>query len=245
MSIKQALKDHGLFIAAAAVLVVAFFASDAHANPLDEGCPTFSAGTYPVATQQSQVQYKCMKRYGVAYDPVQKIPVYVATVVTKEQMGGDVVRGNHFYVDKFFSSSKPSDYVGTPYDKGHLAEAELFTTDEEAMAESFCMCNMHPQLANFNRGIWKSLETYSHKLAVSSGLIYIISGTVYDKTSPTIGKGAAVPSASWKIIYIPSTKTTEAYLIPNVEHQHEQFKKYKVTVQQISIATGIKFHVGE
>lgn len=240
------MKDNLKFIVAAIVLIVAIFGSlaysnDAHANELDTQCPQFVVEHYPVIKDESHIKFKCMKRYGVAYDESQKIPVYVATELTKDELGGSVKRGNNFYVDPFFNSAHPSDFVGTKWDKGHLAEAELFTTDAQAMSESFCMCNMHPQWYNDNRGIWHALENYTHKLAVQYGVIYIISGTVYGKNFPTIGNSVTVPSASWKVVYIPSTKTTEAYIIPNGEHDHEQFKKFKVTVQQVEATTGLKF----
>ncbi len=214
------------------------------ANTLDNNCPSFSLRKYPIVSHQVKVEYVCHKKYALAYDDVNKITIYVATKVNPSMMSGKIIRGNNFRVDGSMSPDyavKPSDYVGTPYDKGHLAEAELFTTDNEAMDESFLMSNMHPQVANFNRGIWKSLETYTHNLA-KNDTIYIISGTVYGSKSNHIGRGVTVPEYSWKVIQIPSFQTVEAYLIPNVEHKNDTFKKYKVTVKEIEIATGLHFN---
>lgn len=226
------------------IFLILTLTANIYANPLDDNCPTFVLGKYPVVAATTKTEYVCHTRYGVAYDDSNKITLYVATKVNPAMMNGKIVRGNDFKVDPLMDSKyavKPSDYVGTPYDKGHLAEAELFTTDEVAMHESFYMSNMHPQLANFNRGIWKSLETYTHKLAARD-TIYIISGTVYGPKSSTIGKSVTVPEYSWKIIQIPSSQTTEAYLIPNVQHDKiDAFKKYKVSVKEIEVATGLKF----
>lgn len=239
MSINTKVKFWLLVALASAVTL--FAVHDAHANPLDDNCPSFVESHYPAFQNDAGIQYKCMKRIGIAYDTRFLTPAYVATKLTADELGGNITRGN-FYVDPSIKTAKMSDYVGTEYDKGHLAEAELFTTDPEAMRESFCMCNMHAQWFNFNRGIWHALENHSHKLASQYGLVYIISGTVYGPKSASIGRGATVPDYSWKVISIPSTKTIEAYLIPNTEHKHEKYSQYKVNVREIEIATGLHFN---
>jgi endonuclease G len=224
------------------IAAITFHAISVLANPLDEKCPSFVPSSYPTIEIQSQIAFKCMKRYGVAYDVTNKTPIYVATKLTADELGGTVKRINEFHVDDTVPTAKPSDFVGTNYDKGHLAEAELFTTDADAMYESFDMINMHAQWYNFNRGIWHALENYSHKLALKYGTVYIISGTVYSHTSKHIGSGVVVPDFSWKVIIIPTTNTVEAYLIPNGEHEHELFKKYKVNIRDIEIASSLKFN---
>ena len=219
------------------------FSTHAHANPLDDQCPTFVQTTYPVVAKEAHIEYLCHKMYAVAFDNEQKVPVYVATRVTWEQFGS-IHRTNDFKIDPLttaFDPVKSSDFVGTQYDKGHLAEAELFTGDEQAMHESFYMTNMHAQECSFNRGIWKSLETYTHGLTKQYGEIYIVSGTVYNRTSKTIGRSVTVPSHTWKVITIPATRSVEAYMFTNEDHPHEQFKKYRVSLKEIEIATGLKF----
>ena len=55
-------------------------------------------------------------------------------------------------------SAKPSDYIKSGYDRGHLCPAADMAHSAEAMEETFLMSNISPQLPVFNRGIWKSLE---------------------------------------------------------------------------------------
>lgn len=215
----------------------------AFANPLDDSCPEFVHGRYPVIKTES-VEFVCHSKIGIAYDYVNKVTIYVATKVSREQLIGDVRRKTNFKVDPHMSpfyAVKPNDYVGTIYDRGHMAEAELFSSDEIAMAESFYMSNVHPQVANFNRGIWKSLEIHARKLAKKYGEVYIITGTVYDHASVKIGRSVTVPEYSWKVINIPSINTTEAYLLPNTDHYDESFKRYKVTPKEIEILARIAF----
>lgn len=219
---------------------ILMFVSVVFANPIDDSCKQFVNGTAPVVTVQTHVDYKCMKRYAVAYDTSALTPIYGVTYVTKDELDGDVVRRNDFHQIPDMVTAKKSDFTGTKYDLGHIIEADLFTTDSDAMDESFCMCNIHAQWFSFNRGIWHSLEIYSHKLVKQYGSAYIITGTAYTKQSPTIGRGVTIVDYTWKIISIPSAHFLEAYMIPNKDHAHERYTQYRVTVRDIEIATGLK-----
>ena len=71
----------------------------------------------------------------------------------------DVDRLDGFVSDVMVPNSPtPKVYDKSGYDRGHLAPADDFDWSELAMSESFLMTNIAPQLAGFNRGIWKKLE---------------------------------------------------------------------------------------
>ena len=52
----------------------------------------------------------------------------------------------------------------------------------EAMRESFFMTNMAPQVGNsFNRHIWKSLEQRMRRWACERGVLYVVTGPLYEE----------------------------------------------------------------
>ena len=72
---------------------------------------------------------------------------------------------------------------------------------------------MAPQLPEFNRGIWKSIEGYTRKLAEKHGEIWVITGCLFLEQSELDGRGngkitikrigpnrVAVPSHFFKVI---------------------------------------------
>lgn len=100
-------------------------------------------------------------------------------------------------------SAKPSDYIKSGYDRGHLCPAADMAHSAEAMEETFLMSNISPQLPVFNRGIWKSLE----KLVRDWGekeRIYIVTGPVFKDNKGKIGRtGVTVPGFFYKVVYAP------------------------------------------
>ena len=89
-------------------------------------------------------------------------------------------RGN-FKMDKLVitGSAKSSDYTKTGYDRGHLCPAADMGFNPIAMDESFLMSNISPQVPEFNRGIWKELETTVRKWAIKEHQLYIVAGPVF------------------------------------------------------------------
>lgn len=58
----------------------------------------------------------------------------------------------------------------------------------KTMDESFYMSNMSPQRGEFNRGIWKDLESLVRSFAITEKDVYIVTGPVLlKKKSLTIG----------------------------------------------------------
>ncbi|KAJ3216784.1 nuclease [Dinochytrium kinnereticum] len=83
-----------------------------------------------------------------------------------------------FSIPKLFRS-RPSDYVGTGYDRGHLVPAADVVMSQEAVNETFLMTNISPQVANFNRGLWASFERFARGLVNVMDDVYVITGPLY------------------------------------------------------------------
>ena len=124
-------------------------------------------------------------------------------------------RTDRFREDKKVSSgsAKPSDYIKSGYDRGHLCPAADMAHSAEAMEETFLMSNISPQLPVFNRGIWKSLE----KLVRDWGekeRIYIVTGPVFKDNKGKIGRtGVTVPGFFYKVVYAPGARQMIAFVL--------------------------------
>jgi endonuclease G, mitochondrial len=96
----------------------------------------------------------------LAYNEEHEQAHWVSYKLTSQMLKGAAKRTDKFKEDPKVStkSASPTDYRLSGYDRGHLAPAGDFTYDATAMAESFYMSNMSPQIPSFNRGIWKKLE---------------------------------------------------------------------------------------
>jgi len=90
-------------------------------------------------------------------------------------------RSNSFKMDKMVVtySAKSSDYTKSGYDRGHLCPAADMGFNPVAMEESFLMSNISPQKPEFNRGIWKELETEVREWAKKEHKLYIVTGPVF------------------------------------------------------------------
>ncbi len=140
-------------------------------------------------------------------------------------------------------SAELSDYKGKGYDRGHLAPAADFSYDEFALSQTFYMSNMSPQVASFNRGIWKKLEDQVRKWSTENTEIYVVTGPILNKQFTTIGTNeVSVPEYYYKIILDiqkPEIKAI-AFLLKN-EKSGESLEKFVVTIDQIEALSGLDF----
>ena len=60
---------------------------------------------------------------------------------------------------------------------------------------------MSPQVASFNRGIWKKLETQVRNWAIEYDSLYVVTGPIFSDSMKIIGPHrVAVPNAYYKVI---------------------------------------------
>jgi endonuclease G len=168
--------------------------------------------------QSSHKILLCRKAYAVIYNESCKSPYLVSEKLDRLHIGGFEKRAS-FKQDPDLKSDRATllDYKGRKklgIDIGHLAPAGDFSTDNEAMAESFYLSNTVPQADKMNRGIWKMLEMRVRALAFKFGEVYVMTGVVYD-SSRMIGSGVCVPTHLYKIIVSPKMSEGIAYMIPN------------------------------
>ena len=178
-------------------------------------------------------QVICHAGQVVAFNPAHNVSDWVAHRLRREDLLNDVVKRKDAFrgdpeVPEGHRVVKP-DYTGTGYDRGHLAPAGAMKWSVEAMSESFFMSNMAPQVGNgFNRHIWKSLEQRMRRWACERGVLYVVTGPlyekrpieqlVYDKDGDGVDDNGVlvdVPSHFFKLAYDPARVEAIAFLLPN------------------------------
>lgn len=183
----------------------------------------------------------CRQEYVAVYDPQHRIPRVVGEYLATTELGGNVPRANNFMPDPDLpehESAAPNDYRGSGYDRGHMAPAADFSTDEQAMQESFYLSNIVPQNGPMNRGIWADLESAARDCAKREGGLFILTGPVLGTQPDIIGSGVAVPDALFKVVV--SGRSVRAFVIENHEQPDSaNFERYEVTADEVQQMTGL------
>ncbi len=141
--------------------------------------------------------------YILEYSELHEQAKWVVYKITPSDFDSTVKRKNKFKKDTAVvtQSATSADYKGSGYDRGHLKPANVSKTSVEDMAESFYYSNMSPQVPGFNRGIWKTAETFVAKEAESAGTLWVVTGPVLEDGLEKIGENeVSVPRYYYKVI---------------------------------------------
>lgn len=184
--------------------------------------------------------------FTLLYDEEHEQPLWVAYHLTQEELYGTAKRKDNFRSDPTIPTESASlaDYKGSGYDRGHLIPAADQSWSEEAMADSFYMSNMSPQEAQFNRGIWSTLEATVRNFADTEGEVYVVTGPILtDGPYETIGKNkVSVPKHYYKVIldYAEPEFKAIGFVLPN-EGSSERVESYATTVREVEQLTNLDF----
>jgi len=183
--------------------------------------------------------------FSLVYNEPYEQASWVAYEITADETVKRFERTNHFLTDPKIStgSANNSDYMGSGYDKGHLAPAGDMEWSAESCAESFYFSNMSPQVPAFNRGIWETLEEFVRTNAVTNGSVYVVTGPILQPGLPVIGHNqVAIPSYYYKVIldYREPQKKGIGFILPNQE-SHNSIQAYAMSIDQVEKTTGINF----
>ena len=184
--------------------------------------------------------------YSLLYDENYEQARWVAYRLTAKHLADkQVERTNDFHADTSVRSGSATleDYRRSGYDRGHLIPAADQGWAADAMHESFVMSNMSPQVPEFNRGIWKELETQTRQWAKIHGELLVVTGPVLETGLKTIGKSkVAVPKQFYKVLfdYQPDGVEAIGFLMEN-KALFGELKTYAVTVDKVEELTGLDF----
>ena len=201
------------FLQVAALSIFTGFASAAQCDDMVLG------GQFPKTVEK--VTIICKKRFVIGYSTQRKAPLWVAEVLFDDNVkNANTTRSNSFRPDPSIPlqfQSSLSEFAGSGYDRGHMVPFEDLADDPIAANESFVLTNMIAQAQTHNRGIWRSVETRTRKIALEKKKIYVVTGTVFAPKSLMLAKGTNIPSHVWKIVISPSTNEVFSVMIPNVD----------------------------
>jgi endonuclease G len=216
--------------------------------------------------------------YALSYNGAKGTPNWVSWCLKQDDLG-DLVRDERFQQGplsfrpdpelnhlraKGFQQVRPSDYVGSGFDRGHMCPFGDRTGSEEAAASTFLMTNMIPQSPHCNQRAWADLEDYCRDLARKKRkTLYIISGPEGEggegKMGPAkvIGRGAkvTVPASCWKVVLVLDNGRGDAddlgrvkrdsrvfaAVMPNDQSVGHGWAKYRTSVKEVEKLTGYNF----
>ncbi len=183
--------------------------------------------------------------YSLSYNEDFEQANWVYYVLTDSMvMNGGEERSNKFKFDNLVptGSAKSSDYNKSGYDRGHLCPAADMGFNPVAMQESFLMSNISPQKPDFNRGIWKELETTVRDWAKKEHKLIVVTGPVFKNDKGTIGPDEVqVPGYFFKVIYDATDEPKLiAFVLPN-EKSGRPLTDFVVTTDDLEKLTGFDF----
>ena len=182
--------------------------------------------------------------YSLSYNETNEQANWVYYTLTDSMVLNSGEERGNFKMDKLVitGSAKTSDYTKTGYDRGHLCPAADMGFNPIAMDESFLMSNISPQAPDFNRGIWKELETTVRNWVIKEHQLYIVTGPVFKDCKGVIGKEEVlVPGYFFKIIYDPTDDPKMiAFVFPN-EKSNRPLTDFVVTTDKAEQLTGFDF----
>jgi endonuclease G len=192
----------------------------------------------------------------VSFNPSRMDPNWVAWQLDSRYFGA-VRRRDDFRADESLSAAAarvtPHDYQHSGYDRGHLCPSADRTATEEMNSLTFLMTNMVPQVHEVNRGPWERLEEHERDLAKRTGAeLYIVAGPIFDAAPKTIGRGVAVPRATYKVIvalsagqnamHVTNDTMVVSVVIPNEERvSGHPWTEFTTSVDEVERQSGYDF----
>lgn len=182
------------------------------------------------------------KNYTTVFSKSLKYPILVEWWVTKSglECANPVTRKDKFIPDPLLKkdSDVAEDYVGSGFDRGHLAPAaDNRCKGADVMEESFFFTNMAPQYPGLNRGQWKNLEEWTRYLATQNDSVFVQAGCVGDVKKV---KSLSIPSHCWKVISVKKTGETTSYWFPNVSEKSVSFEMHMIDKEELKKKLPVK-----
>jgi len=144
-----------------------------------------------------------------------------------------------------------ADYTNSGFDRGHLVASANQIESEIQNSETFLLSNMSPQEPEFNRQIWKKLESAVRKLNSQAKILetFVISGPIFyfDTEIKTIGStdedgvSLPIPHAYFKSILTENNRGALhmwSFIIPNDKSQ-KPLEEFQVSTTKVEKYSGL------
>ncbi|NLU37794.1 MAG: DNA/RNA non-specific endonuclease [Bacteroidales bacterium] len=185
--------------------------------------------------------------YTLAYSEMHEQAIWVYYLLTPIHVERKYERTDDFRSDPKVStrSATTYDYRGSGIDRGHLCPPADMQINKNAVSETFFMSNISPQVPDFNRNAWNTLEQLVRQWTKTEDSLYVVTGPVFRNNKGHIGSNkVTVPGYFYKVIFDPTGKKKMiAFLMKNSEIS-QNIKRCAVSVDSIENLTGIDFFAG-
>ena len=222
------------------ISLIFFFSTGILSKDKKTGIKKIEIPSYSSKSQIIKHNYYTLK-YNEKYEQAE----WIAYKLTSNHQKYKLKRANNFRLDPlvFTGSATLQDYKNSGFDRGHLVPAADMKRSKIAMSESFFMSNMSPQRPNFNRGIWKKLESLvRHWVLINKELFIVTAGVLKGRLKIIGPNNVAVPEYFYKAIldYKKPGLKCIAFILPN-KKSTKNLKNYAISIDKLEKLTGIDF----
>jgi endonuclease G len=189
-------------------------------------CPQFFANGIPPRIPNAPFwmpRALCYDAFAVLHSGTTKTPLFVAERLhrTDPEATERAKRVNRIFTDARLPRAERArleDYKHSGFSPGRLAPTADMGT-RRAIAQSFSLANIVPQAPQNSQKAWAEIEMATRQYAMRAvGDIFVVSGTVFESGSQTIGPGKVrVPQYLYKLVYDPASGRAWAHWLENVE----------------------------
>lgn len=213
-------------------------------GPLPFGLPTVAD------RRKAPSDIRVLKRQGywVGFSPSLGYPVWTAYAVPVGKVLEYPPERPPFYQDRELPGSPaPDDYLGSGYDRGHMAPNYVIATryGRSAQKETFLMTNIAPQRPDLNRGPWKDLEKIvADDFSEIGDRLWVIVCAVPDRKAGRLKKGrVSIPAGFAMIIssvHDRKLRTLGLYM-PQTVTDSRAIRYYFSSVRELEAMSGLNF----
>ena len=188
--------------------------------------------------------------YTLSYNNDYRVPNWVAyELLETEVLTGYRSREDEFTPDPLVKGwqAYDRDYVGSGYDRGHMAPAADMRWSSQTMKECFYLSNVCPQNHNLNSGAWNDLEKQVRYEARYYKSVWVVCGPIFKYNNPKhIGSNhVAVPDSFFKALLARRKDGSYAsigFIFPNRACERN-LTHYAMTVDELEAELGMDlFH---
>lgn len=191
--------------------------------------------------------------YTVGYSVREEHPLWVAYTLTAQETKKRCKRSGRFKPDPSLRGMDVTtkDYSHSGYDRGHLAPAADMAFNRKAMRQSFYLSNICPQLPEFNKGVWASLEHQVRRYARYYDSVHLVTGPLYLPEQGRIGRRGQIPVPShfFKVLLTPDYRYAVAFVLEHREDYGESrggelrhhLRQRAISVDSLEVLSGLDF----
>jgi endonuclease G, mitochondrial len=192
--------------------------------------------------------------YALSSNDETKFADWVAYRLDKDTVTSTIKQARKWKADPLIENLEtlePADYKDAnrvlKTDRGHQAPLASFK-GTNSWKDTNYLSNITPQKANLNQGVWKKLEGKVRKLVKAENIVYVMTGTLYERDMPPLpmaDEPHIIPSGYWKIIIVPGETIDSikigSFIFEQDTPRSDSIVDHLVTINEIEERSGLDF----